>query len=165
MKYQYLSLGALALLLVGCSAEDQDELPIATPAASSIEASGSGTRATTTVASYAVDAFLAAPTATVVEQVPVVTDAEEKIALADYTEKVYLRWNAALTTYRQKQSRWPASLHELQQAHPELASFQPPRGFVLNLDKKADEIYLTRVAHQVTAVTPPPNLPPSLNIP
>jgi hypothetical protein len=87
--------------------------------------------------------------------VPAEADAERRTELADYTEKVYLRWNAVLADYRQKQKRWPGSLKELQQHEPDLASFQPPRGFRLQLDQNAGEVYVTRATRRAHSGPPP----------
>jgi hypothetical protein len=83
-------------------------------------------------------------------------DAERRTELADQTEKVYLRWNAALGRYRQTLNRWPANLQELQQHEPSLAGLTIPDGFQLQLDRSAGEIYLTRTVSARSAPVPPP---------
>lgn len=71
-------------------------------------------------------------------------NAEKRTALTDYTEKVYIHWNAALRDYRKKHNRWPDSLPALQQHQPDTELPPPPPGFNLQLDMQAGEIYLTR---------------------
>jgi len=153
---------SLALLVIGCAKEETDQLALVTPA-----------DAVAIVAPAAVDVSLTSPTTSgqswadsaapsANESVAPESDAERRTELADYTERVYLRWNAALTDYRQKQQRWPGSLQDLQQHQPELVSLQPPRGFALKLDQQAGEIYLTRASQARSAVTV---LPPPVAIP
>lgn len=73
-----------------------------------------------------------------------VADADKRQQLSEQTEKVYLRWNAAVASFRQTQNRWPHSLRELQQNQPDLAEALPPDGFRLLLDAEAGEVYLAR---------------------
>lgn len=151
---QYSCLG-LALLVAGCAAEETDTLMVA-PASTSVEVVVTAVDVTLMPPSSPSQAVATSAATVSAGVVPVETDAERRTELADYTEKVYLRWNAALTDYRRKQSRWPGSLHELQQHQPELVSLQPPRGFTLKLDPQAGEIYLTRASQPRSSVTVPP---------
>lgn len=149
---------SLALLVIGCASEETDHLAVPVPGDTSA-----------VVVPATVDISLTPPlvlgqpvadSAALIasESVAPESDAERRSELADYTERVYLRWNAALTDYRQKQQRWPGSLQDLQQHQPELVSLQPPRGFALKLDPQAGEIYLTRASQARSAgtVLPPP---------
>ncbi len=150
---------SLVLLVIGCASEETDHLVVPVP----------GDTSAVVVVATAVDISLTPPStsghsladnASPVTNEAVVpeSDAERRTELADYTEKVYLRWNAALTDYRQKQQRWPGSLQELQQHQPELVSLQPPRGFALKLDQQAGEILVTRASQTrpATGALPPP---------
>jgi len=145
---------SLALLVAGCASEETDSFVLkpATATTAPVPVEVSLVPASPAAQPYAATASAASETA------PVETDAERRTELADYTEKVYLRWNAALTDYRQKQNRWPGSLHDLQQHQPELAAMQPPRGFALKLDPQAGEILVTRASQTrpTTGASPPP---------
>jgi hypothetical protein len=148
------------LVVSGCASEETDSFalkPSAAPVVSVASVPVEVLLAPPAAAQpYAVAAANAAPMAG--EVTPAETDAERRTELADYTEKVYLRWNAALSDYRQKQNRWPGSLHDLQQHQPELAAMQPPRGFALKLDPQAGEILITRASQTraATGALPPP---------
>ncbi len=153
---QYSCLG-LALLVAGCASEETDTFALkpATATTVPVPVEVSLLPASPAAQPYAATASAASAAG---ETAPVETDAERRTELADYTEKVYLRWNAALTDYRLKQNRWPGSLHDLQQHQPELAALQPPRGFALKLDPLAGEILVTRASQTRSALgaLPPP---------
>ncbi|MGV3754957.1 MAG: hypothetical protein ACO1QS_06215 [Verrucomicrobiota bacterium] len=150
----------LALLVAGCASEETDSFvlkPATETAAMTVPVPVEVSLVPSSPAAQPYAATASAASAAG-ETAPVETDAERRTELADYTEKVYLRWNAALTDYRQKQNRWPGSLHDLQQHQPELAAMQPPRGFALKLDPQAGEILVTRASQTrpATGALPPP---------
>lgn len=80
------------------------------------------------------------------EAVPPVRDFDQALELRDYTEKVAGQWSEALTQFRSKYGRWPASPAELQQFQPKLVLFPAPKGFQLHWDPQSGEIHLLRAA-------------------
>jgi hypothetical protein len=163
MKQLY-PLLALTVLAVGCSTEETDlAVHPGQPAAVAVVDVLSSAPMVTAPPSFD---LLAAPASTApVESVPLVNDAEKRAELADLTEKVYLKWNAALADYRQQHNRFPRSLTELQQFHPALASLPPPRGFALTLDPQAGEIFIVHAQPaRAASAQPAQSLPPPLAI-
>ncbi|MCD6052088.1 MAG: hypothetical protein K0Q55_3506 [Verrucomicrobia bacterium] len=161
MKHLY-PLLALSALIVGCSTEETDLViaPAQTAAVPVVDVSAvTPSLGTPSAFDPLVTPAHTPPSASA----PLVNDAEKKAELADLTEKVYLKWNAALDDYRKKHNRLPRTLPELQQFHPVLASLQPPHGFALTLDPQAGEIF---IVHARTPSAQPVNsLPPPLAIP
>lgn len=155
----------LAALVVGCSKEESDsELYTGQ---TTVEAVGDVFPVSPAITTPRPFDPLAAPAeVSHNESVPLVTDAEERVKLADLTENIYLQWNAALEEYRKEHNRLPRTLLELQQFHPELASLQPPRGFALTLDPQAGEVFIVRAQPAKAPSSQPANQrPPPLAIP
>ena len=156
----------LAGLVVGCASEETD-LAVAPQPSATTAAVDISLALPPVTAPAAFDPLTVPASATPAAAVPLVNEAEKRAELADLTEKVYLRWNAALEDYRKKHNRLPQSLPELQQFHPVLASLPPPRGFALTLDPQAGEIFVVHAPRVPGsgAGHPANRLPPPLAIP
>lgn len=137
----------VAVLLAGCSAEEKDLVPKAQPVAPPASI--------TPVVSLPAPAPHLPPPGTATPAPPpqaqpfLSTDGDNRAQLAEKTERVYMKWNAALAAYTKQNQRPPSSLADLEKFQPELAANQAPPGFKLLYDPQIGEVLVTHATAQM----------------